>query len=207
MILLCVLLIIYIRCTKKCIYYEIDNFLTPEECDLFISMTENNLQPSLVYSSSSDNVDEKQRKSEQVWIKRDTNQLSKKLSQRIEQLSSMPIENQEDIQIVKYTEGGFFNPHYDACDGDKEFCKRMEGVSGPRYMTFLIYLNDDFEGGETVFTKLSRTVKPKKGKVLVFYNTNKNGTLLKDSFHGGNPVTRGNKYIMNVWVHTKTFKI
>jgi len=55
--------------------------------------------------------------------------------------------------------------------------------------TLLIYLNDNFSGGETNFYtedfKLIRTVKPEKGKGLLFDI---------NLFHQGETVTRGNKY-------------
>ena len=55
--------------------------------------------------------------------------------------------------------------------------------------TLLVYLNDDFEGGETVFFDLNfkqtRTVVPKRGKALMFDI---------DLWHKGNEVTKGQKY-------------
>jgi hypothetical protein len=80
----------------------------------------------------------------------------------VENVSGKPKENFEDIQVVKYEKGGFFTPHHDACDGDETFCKRMNGHSGQRYMTFLIYLNE----GETVFPNLGVSIKTQKGQTM-----------------------------------------
>ena len=46
------------------------------------------------------------------------------------------------MQVVHYGIGGYFKPHYDPCNDTKEVCKRMEGKSGKRFCTVLIYLND-----------------------------------------------------------------
>ncbi|QPQ55784.1 2OG-Fe(II) oxygenase [Allosphingosinicella flava] len=44
-------------------------------------------------------------------------------------------------QILRYQSGQQYRPHSDAMAGEKN----------QRILTFLIYLNDDFEGGETHF--------------------------------------------------------
>lgn len=177
-------------------YYEIDDFLTHDECDELIrTAQERGLEPSKVYSADADNNDPTFRISDQTWIKQ-----ADSITQKVSRVSGKPTENFEELQVVKYEKGGFFTPHYDACDGDEAFCKRMTGNSGQRYMTLLMYLNDDFEGGETVFPKIDVSIKPKKGKALVFFNTDENGILIRDSLHGGNPVESGTKWICNVWV-------
>lgn len=49
-------------------------------------------------------------------------------------------------------------------------CTETEATSGMKkksFYTFMIYLNDDFEGGETEFENLL-TVTPEKGTALIF---------------------------------------
>src|SRR5450432_1726733 len=66
--------------------------------------------------------------------------------------------------------------------------------------TFLIYLNDDFEGGETTFFLPSwregvlnaYPVRPVMGSVLMFPHGNANGALL----HEGTGVRKGKKYVI-----------
>jgi hypothetical protein len=41
------------------------------------------------------------------------------------------------------------------------YAEELDGTES-RY-TFLLYLNDDFKGGETAFPKLNKTITPKKG--------------------------------------------
>jgi hypothetical protein len=65
------------------------------------------------------------------------------------------------------------------------------------YFTFLIYLNDDFEGGETRFYMptedgmVARGVVPKRGSVLVFPQGNTCSLI-----HEGSAVTSGTKYVI-----------
>lgn len=54
------------------------------------------------------------------------------------------------------------------------------------FYTFLIYLNDDFEGGETNFRNIGK-VNPKAGSALVF---------LHPLFHEGKEVLQGKKYVL-----------
>jgi hypothetical protein len=55
----------------------------------------------------------------------------------------------------------------------------------------IIYLNDDFEGGETEFPELKLKIKPVKGKGILFHNTDDNQVIHKKSIHKGNEVLGG----------------
>ncbi len=59
----------------------------------------------------------------------------------------------------------------------------------------MIYLNDEFEGGETTFQ--SQTIKPKKGNALVFYHGMK---------HSGEEIKAGVKYVLRTDVMYKLDK-
>jgi len=78
-----------------------------------------------------------------------------------------------DMQIVKWPTGSFMNEHYDTGD--------QYGV--------LIYLNDNFEGGETIIDK--KKIKPKKGCGVLFTN----GKLL----HSVCKIKKGTRYVLPVW--------
>ena len=67
--------------------------------------------------------------------------------------------NFEFLKIKRYTPGeGRFLPHVDG----------SHIGSAKRFMVFLIYLNDDFKGGRTIFNLTGKTVEPKTGKLLMF---------------------------------------
>lgn len=182
------------------------DFLTHSECEELIRLSESNLRPSKVYSYEEDNTNETHRKSDQCWLGDHVHPIIQKISKKAAEICGKPVENGELLQVVRYPEGGFFNPHYDACVGDKKFCERMNSAKagGPRYLTFLVYLNDDFSGGETSFPKLRQTIVPKKGTAIAFYNTDAKGNVLWSSIHGGNPVQLGNKWICNKWIRLNT---
>ena len=91
----------------------------------------------------------------------------------------------ESFRIKRYNEGEGFKSHVDvAC---AESC--------PRFLAFLFYLNDDFEGGNTHFrTPDLEIIKPVTGNVLVFPPT-------WQYPHEGTEVTKGTKYIMSAYLH------
>lgn len=180
---------------------EYPNFLTNEECDHIIEISKQSLHQSMVYSQSDDLYKQESRVSKQTWLRDTDDPVVNKIAERTSQIINLPATYAESLQVVKYDQGGFFIPHYDACQGTEEFCERMNGKGGPRYATFIIYLNDDFEGGETVFPRLDYSVKPERGKCVLFYSTLKDGNIIQESFHGGNPVKSGTKWICNKWYH------
>lgn len=181
--------------------YEVPNFLNSDECNIIISQCQNKFIKSEVYKGAINEYD-KSRESLQCWL--DNNDpLIASISDRVAKLTNSNIEQQEILQVVKYNQNGYFNDHYDACGRNTEFCKKMtENYKGKdRLYTVIIYLNDDYEGGETVFPNINKIIKPEKGKAVIFKNINNNGSIITDSLHRGNPIINGTKYICNKWIH------
>jgi hypothetical protein len=92
----------------------------------------------------------------------------------------------ERLQCVRYEPGERFRPHMDG--------------SG-RTHTLLVYLNDDFEGGETLFPDLDLRIRPRRGTALLFANLDTAGAPIAWSRHGGEPPRGGRKYACNIWAH------
>jgi len=67
-------------------------------------------------------------------------------------------------------------------------------------VTFLIYLNEGFDGGETAFPSLGRRYKGRTGDALFFYNAMPDGTPDRLTLHAGTPTTRGEKYLFSQWI-------
>lgn len=83
----------------------------------------------------------------------------------------------ERIRFYRYQPGQEFKWHKDGT------FRRNETEES--YLTFMVYLNEDFEGGETQFTWES--VKPSQGTALFFPHR---------LTHRGAPVTTGRKYVI-----------
>ncbi|KAF9527268.1 hypothetical protein CPB83DRAFT_895488 [Crepidotus variabilis] len=116
------------------------------------------------------------------------------------------------FRLYRYRPGALYRPHI---DGAWPASALNSSTSPPSYvydsdptvysrLTFLIYLNDDFEGGCTTFflpcsssgVLEARPVKPRAGTVCVFPHGAAKGSLL----HEGSGVTSGAKYIIRTEV-------
>lgn len=202
---------------EDAIYYEINDVFNSEECNYIINLAKPHLVRSTVMSNekSVDNA----RTSQQTWIY-DNDPLIKKCNKKIHDIvnkysnTKIPYKNTEPLQVVKYKEGQEYKPHYDVCNPyDCEsynckkdiikICKEDEIEKGLRYATALIYLNDDYGGGETIFPNIDIKIEPKKGKLLLFYSLNPDKTTITNSKHGGSPVTKNYKWICTKWYRLK----
>ena len=80
----------------------------------------------------------------------------------------------DNLEIVRWPINSYMDEHYD--EGDK--------------FAFFIYLNDDYEGGETEIINKIKVI-PKKGTVLIF----KNSKLL----HRVNKIKQKERYTLAGW--------
>lgn len=194
-------------------YYDV---LTDDECNSIIKNSKKDLKESIVYKDgfTKKEADPNIRISKTAWLNKDTtteNEL-RKIIDKLENISTfitkLPVVNQEEIQVVNYEKGGYYNPHYDACNSKDINSKiNMNGSSGQRVYTFLIYLNDNLEGGSTYFTKIDKHIKPKKGMGILFRNINYNNSDFHElSEHTGTVIKKGDKWICNIWIHENNYK-
>ncbi|HEX5238616.1 MAG TPA: 2OG-Fe(II) oxygenase [Sphingomicrobium sp.] len=111
------------------------------------------------------------------------------MNRRLASLSGMDVDHGEPLQILRYHPGQEYRPHFDWLDQGNR-----------RVMTALVYLNDDYDGGETAFTRIGLKVKGRTGDVLIFSSRGADGNLELLSEHAGLPVTRGTKYLASRWI-------
>ena len=104
----------------------------------------------------------------------------------------------ESWQLTKYEVGEYYKPHWDYFLTDFE---TSDGRKLNRTGSFIIYLNDDFAGGETHFPKIDLTIQPKAGKCLYFTYPGGPGNASADlTFHEAKPVISGTKTIASLWL-------
>ena len=141
---------------------------------------------------------------EGIWIK-EYDKLAERLKFIIAGVTGLPIENQEDPHLIKYETGGEYKHHNDYFMKGEQYYETSMYKGGQRVFSTILYLNDNFVGGETDFPKYNLTVKPKTGLVFTWRNLNLDGSVNEDSLHGGLPVTEGKKYIIVVWTRENSY--
>jgi len=127
------------------------------------------------------------------WIIEDP--ASHAINRRLAALTGTDVSQGEPMQILRYRPGQEYRPHLDFLDEPNR-----------RVLTALIYLNDDYEGGETSFTSIGLNVKGRTGDVLVFRSQGPDGNVEPLSWHAGLPVIRGTKYLASRWIRERTFR-
>ena len=160
--------------------FLINNLLTPQECCELIDLSEaTGYRPASISSAGSATVVPELRNNDRVMI------VDFELAARLWRLAKpfvpasldgrLVVGLNERLRFYRYTRGHRFKWHMDGC---------YQRPNGERsLLTFLVYLNDSFRGGETRFQDL--VVTPTEGTALVFRH---------ELVHEGSRVIRGCKY-------------
>ncbi|PAN21208.1 hypothetical protein PAHAL_3G450300 [Panicum hallii] len=194
------------------------NFLSKEECDYLISQAKPHMTKSMVADfETGETMESSARTSSGTFFDRGEDKVIRRIEKRIADYTSIPVENGEGLQVLHYEVGQKFDPHFDTSENGYNTKN-----GGPRQATFLMYLSDVEDGGETVFpsakakrsspfpfklfAKKGLSVKPKMGDALLFWNLKPDGSLDPKSLHGANPVVKGNKWSATKWMHVHEYK-
>lgn len=119
------------------------------------------------------------------------------LNQRLAAASGTSWAQGEPLQVLRYRPGGEYKPHFDA----------IPGFANQRILTMIVWLNGDYEGGETLFMKPGAKLKGRTGDALLFRNTLPDGRRNPESGHAGLPVTKGEKLIASRWIRARPFEL
>jgi len=92
--------------------------------------------------------------------------------------------------LLRYKVGGKYGAHSDSEILDRESGRYYKAQD--RDVSMLLYLNDDYTGGELTFTRLNYTYRPTAGDMVMFPS----GTLFK---HRAHTVETGRKYALVSW--------
>lgn len=186
-----------------------DNFLTEDECDKMIQLGyKHEFKRSkdvgeLNFDGSFDGKESTGRTSENAWCSHKegcrSDEVAQRIHQRLGNVTGIPADNSEDLQLLKYEVGQFYNTHHDYIDHQRD------RQCGPRILTFFLYLSDVEEGGGTNFPDLDPpiTIYPKKGRALLWPSVIDSDPLEKDgrTRHQALPVEKGTKFAANAWIH------
>ena len=179
-------------------------FVPPPVCDWLIAQVKGRMRQALMYHGDvkREVLDPHRSCSDFEFNIADSDCVLIMVRQRIAALTGLPTAAMEPPRVFHYALGQDIKPHYDRLSdgiggyggGDYE---------GDRIVTFLLYLNDGFEGGELDFPKVNRRYKGGKGDAVYFAHVNEVGAPEPLSLHAGLPILRGEKYVLSQWIHDR----
>lgn len=181
---------------------EFPDFFSAEECEHLIELARPLIRNSGVVRKGESRSNSALRTSDSAFLTNANDAITKRLKRRLAELTQTDLRCQEPLQVTHYHETEFYVPHRDALvSGGIEV-----GLAGDRHCTVIVYLNDDYSGGYTRFHKIATRVKPERGKAVFFYNLTEDGTRPHPlSLHGAEPVTSGEKWLVNQWIRERPF--
>ncbi|KAJ0098082.1 hypothetical protein Patl1_28564 [Pistacia atlantica] len=209
------------------------NFATPEQCKHITNMAEPSLKPSTLALREGETEDNTKgiRTSSGMFISaaEDETGTLDVIEEKIARATMLPkvhgeltfyfreiLNLSEDIHmfqafnVLRYEIGQRYHSHYDAFNPEEYGPQKSQRVA-----SFLLYLSDVEEGGETVFPFengmnmdgsydyrecVGLKVKPRRGDALLFYSLLPNGTIDPTSLHGSCPVIKGQKWVATKWI-------
>ncbi|XWS68107.1 hypothetical protein CRYUN_Cryun04dG0061900 [Craigia yunnanensis] len=193
--------------------YYFPNFATVKQCEHVIEMAKLNLKPSTLALRKGETAESTKgtRTSSGTFISASEDETATLdlIEKKIAKVTSIPQSHGEAFNILRYEIGQKYDSHYDAFNPSE-----YGPQSSQRVASFLLYLSDVEEGGETMFPFendmrikgydyrqcVGLKIKPRRGDGLLFYSLFLNGTIDRTSLHGSCPVIKGEKWVATKWI-------
>lgn len=175
------------------------------ECRWLIDSAGQRLGPSTVYDFSSGALrPDPRRTSRAAMFTFDRVDLViEAIRARISATLGLPLTRFEVAQVLHYGPGQEFQPHHDYFDPAAEGFEEEISTRGQRVATFLIYLNDDFTGGETRFPLLGFDYRGATGDAIAFASVDPDGRPNPRTLHAGLPPASGEKWLFSQWIRDR----
>lgn len=181
-------------------------FVRPEICEVLIEMTAGRLVPARVYDpvSREDIVVAHRNNTIATFDIGSVELVHALLQARMSAACGVSERMLEAPSVLHYAPGEQIQNHYDFVDpsSTRDYAGEI-ARNGQRVITFLIYLNDDYGGGETAFPDLGLVHKGRCGEGLYFVNALADLSPDLRMLHAGRPTTRGEKWIVTQFVRSR----
>ena len=180
------------------------DFLSDAEATELVRIALPMLKPSVVVNKTTGLVvPASYRTSTVAWLSPKDHPTVERIMRRIGEWTGLNMSQAEDLQVQRYAaNGGEYMSHYDWSE------VKLPGVwkdeVGNRIATLVLYLNEGYRGGATVFTGLNTKVVPRTGDAVFWYNLLPTGIGDYRTKHAGCRSFAGSdgevKWIANVWI-------
>jgi len=182
----------------------IEQFATPAECRWLIDCAQSRTSPALIVDSTGRQVTDPVRTNRGAqFLLHDMDVVLEVIRTRISLALRIPLHFFEPTQVLHYAVGEEFKIHHDYFDPN-DVDRQREVGHGQRIATCLIYLNSDFEGGETEFPSIDLRYRGEVGDAIFWANVEVDGQPDRKTLHAGLPPTAGEKWVLSQWVRDRT---
>jgi hypothetical protein len=182
-----------------------EGFTPPEACAWLIERARGMIVPARIYDNAKGGLKEDERRSNGVAIFKPPafDLIIAIMRARISAASRLPPPALEGFTILHYEPGQRFTRHHDFMNPDVPGQAASLAEHGQRVATFLCYLNDDFDEGQTRFPMLDWSYRGGVGDAILFLNVDRFGAPEMRSLHEGLPTTRGRKWLLSQFLRNK----
>jgi prolyl 4-hydroxylase len=182
-----------------------ENLIPPAACEWLVERARTRLEPARVYDSfaGAETVSETRTNSAAAFNLAETDIVTLLVQTRMVAACGVPLTHFEAATTLHYAIGQQITDHFDFIDPRTPNYAEERRLRGQRAITFLIYLNGDYEGGETVFPKLKLSHKGSTGDGLYFVNALEDGEPDLRTVHAGRPPSRGEKFILSQFIRDR----
>ena len=133
----------------------------------------------------------------------ETSLLNLMIQARIGAAAGVPIAHMEAFAVLNYAAGEEASEHHDYLDpAVPAYAEELTRI-GQRTATALVYLNDDYDGGETAFPELGIGHRGRTGDALLFFNTGPEGQPDPRTLHAGRPPSSGQKWVLSQFIRSR----
>jgi prolyl 4-hydroxylase len=181
--------------------WSIPGFASAATCNRLIRRAQDKLRPAKMYNrqTKKESYLAGRNNSDYIFDIANCGVVLLLLRVRISLVVCLPTFNMEPPQVLHYAPGQELKAHFDFVLEEDD-----SGTNSERAATFLLALNDEFEGGETEFLKTGLRVRGKRGDGLFFANV-RDGRPDRDSLHAGRPVISGEKWLFSQWIRNAPY--
>jgi prolyl 4-hydroxylase len=182
-----------------------DDFVTDQACDWLIGRARGRLRRALIYDSTygGDVADQMRTNSATGFDLMDADVVQIAIQYRMAAVLGLPVHNMEGPTVLHYEVGQQITEHYDFVNVNMPQYEDELSRRGERIITFLIYLNDDYGGGETEFPQLGIRHKGRRRQALFFPNALPDGKPDLRMVHAGRPPSSGEKWLVSQFIRSR----
>ena len=130
----------------------------------------------------------------------DTDLVNILMQYRMANCLGVPLKNFDAGTVLHYAPGEEITEHIDFIDPNvPDYAAQIER-NGQRIVTFLVYLNDNYQSGNTEFPRLNLSYKANRGDGLFFVNVLPDASPNLATLHAGRPPIGGEKWIVSQFI-------